>query len=104
AESGASGKRAAAEVETAVSRLFTWAAWADKYDGEVLSPPGRQIALAMHEPVGVIGIACPDNAPLLSLISLAAPAMAMGNTIVVVPSERFPLPATDLYQVLDTSD
>ena len=58
----------------------------------------------MNEPVGVIGALCPDEAPLLGFVSVLAPAMAMGNTSVLVPSEPFPLAATDFYQVLDTSD
>jgi aldehyde dehydrogenase (NAD+) len=58
----------------------------------------------MPEPLGVLGIVCPDGPPLLGLVSTLLPAIAMGNTVVVVPSSRAPLPATDLYQVLDTSD
>ncbi|MEI6098767.1 MAG: aldehyde dehydrogenase family protein, partial [Alphaproteobacteria bacterium] len=91
-------------MQATVERLFTYAAWADKYDGAVKSVPIRGIAIAMNEPVGVIGILCPDEAPLLGLISAVAPAIAMGNTCVVVPSQTAPLSATDLYQVLETSD
>ena len=100
------GSRAAAdrEVSATVSRLFSYGAWADKFEGRVHSPPMRNVTIAMHEPVGVVGITCPDEAPLLSFVSLWAPAVAMGNTVVVIPSERHPLAATDLYQVLDTSD
>ncbi len=98
------GKSGAAEVEAAIARLFTYAAWADKFDGAVKSVPLRGVALAMNEPCGVIGALCPDEAPLLGLISVMAPAIAMGNTCVLVPSEVAPLAATDLYQVLDTSD
>ena len=98
------GKSGQAEVEAAIQRLFTYAAWSDKYDGAAKSVPIRGIALAMNEPVGVIGALCPDEAPLLGLISVMAPAMAMGNTCVLVPSAAFPLAATDFYQVLDTSD
>jgi aldehyde dehydrogenase (NAD+) len=98
---GASG---VAEVDAAIQRLFTYAAWADKYDGAVKSVPIRGVAIAMHEPCGVIGALCPDVAPLLGLISVMAPAIAMGNTCVLVPSDPFPLAATDLYQVLETSD
>jgi len=47
----------------------------------------------------VIGIACPDESPLLAFVSLFAPAVVRGNTIIVVPSEKYPLSATDLYQV-----
>ncbi len=62
------------------------------------------MTLAMNEPWGVMGIVCPDEAPLLSLVSLILPAIAMGNRTVVVPSSRHPLIAGDFYQVLDTSD
>ncbi len=93
-----------AEVDAAVSRLFTYGAWADKYDGLVHQVPLRGVALAMNEPIGVIGLACPDDAPLLGLVSLIGPALAAGNTVVVVPSEKHPLAATDFYQVLETSD
>ena len=59
-----------AEVEASVSRLFTYGAWADKYDGAVHNVPIRGVALAMNEPVGVMGIICPEDAPLLALVSL----------------------------------
>ncbi len=98
------GKPGAAEVEASIQRLFTYAAWADKFDGAAKSVPMRGVALAMNEPCGVIGALCPDEVPLLGLISIMAPAIAMGNTCVLVPSEPFPLAATDFYQVLETSD
>jgi aldehyde dehydrogenase (NAD+) len=98
------GKSGEAEVEASIARLFTYAAWSDKFDGQAKSVPIRGIALALNEPVGVIGALCPDEMPLLGLISVMAPAIAMGNTCVLVPSDPFPLAATDLYQVLETSD
>lgn len=98
------GKDGRAEVEASIARLFTYAAWSDKFDGQAKSVPLRGIALALNEPVGVIGALCADEAPLLGLISAMAPAIAMGNTCVLVPSDPFPLAATDLYQVLETSD
>jgi len=91
-------------VEATVRRLFTYAAWADKYDGAVHNPPLRGVVLAMNEPMGVIGITAPDEAPLLAFTSLWAPAVAMGNRVVIVPSQKHPLAATDFYQVLETSD
>ena len=97
-------KGGAAEVETSIDRLFTWAAWADKYDGRVHGVPIRGVALAMNEPVGIIGAFCADDVPLLGLVSAMAPAIAMGNRTVLVASEPYPLAATDFYQVLDTSD
>ena len=92
------------EVDAAIERWFAYAAWADKYDGMVHRTVQRHLTLALPEPVGVIGIGCPDECPLLGFVSLVAPAVAMGNSVVVVPSERWPLAATDLYQVFDTSD
>ena len=53
----------------------------------------------VHEPVGVVAIACPDNYPLLAFVSLFAPAVVRGNTVIIVPSEKYPLSAADLYQV-----
>ncbi len=101
---GASRAKARAEVDGAVSRLFSYGAWADKYDGLAHSPPQRNVVLAVNEPIGIIGVVCPDTAPLLSFVSLWAPAMAMGNRCVIIPSERYGLIATDFYQILETSD
>lgn len=101
---GASAKAAKAEVLASISRLFSYGAWADKFDGLVHNPPLRNIALAINEPLGVTAVLCPDRSPLLSFISLLAPHLAMGNRTVIVPSQRFPLIATDFYQILETSD
>jgi aldehyde dehydrogenase (NAD+) len=102
AQTGA--KNAEREVQASIERLFYWAAWADKYDGLAHQPPMHGITVALNEPVGVIGIICPNENPLLGFISLVAPALAMGNRVIAVPSQAAPLSATDLYQVLDTSD
>jgi aldehyde dehydrogenase (NAD+) len=99
------GKRGGAdEVETSIRALFTYAAWADKYDGQAHGVPIRGVALAMKEPVGNIGVLCDDAAPLAGLVNAMAPAIAMGNRAILVASEPFPLAATDFYQVLETSD
>ena len=98
------GQQAADEFDAAIETLFYYAAWADKFDGQVHQPPMHGIVTALNEPLGVIGIVCPDEAPLLGLLALVAPAIALGNRVVVLPSVAFPLVATDLYQVLDTSD
>ena len=98
------GRSGAKEVEAAIQRLFTYAAWADKYDGQVHGVPIRGVALAMKEPVGVIGVLCPAESPLLGLISCMAPAIAMGNRVILSASEPYPLAATDFIQVLETSD
>jgi len=92
------------EVRKSVERLFYWAAWADKFGGTVQETQIYGTVIKIHEAVGVIGVACPDSHPLLGFVSLFAPAIARGNAVVVVPSEKNPLPALDLYQVFDTSD
>jgi aldehyde dehydrogenase (NAD+) len=99
---GVSGARA--EVEAAIERLFLAAAWADKYDGAIHATPIRNVTLAIPEPIGVMAVVCPDDQPLAALVALAATAIAMGNVLVVVPSPAAPLSATDLYQVIETSD
>jgi len=96
--------QAAKEVTAGIERIFSYAAWADKFDGAVHNPPFRTIAIAMNEPLGTVGIICPNEAPLLGLLSLVLPVLAAGNTAVVVPSEAYPLIIGDLYQVFDTSD
>lgn len=104
AMTGASAADARREVEASVARLFGYAAWADKWDGAVHHVPIRGVALAMHEPIGVVAVAAPDEAPLLGFISAVAPLVATGNCVVAVPSESHPLSATDLYTVLESSD
>lgn len=101
---GRSQKSAMEEVEASISRLFTYAAYADKHGGTVQETTLYGLVVALNEPVGVIGIACPDEFPLLAFVSLLAPAICKGNTVVVVPSPTHPLSATDFYQILDTSD
>ncbi len=102
--SGAPKRAAAEEVAASVRRISFYAAHADKYDGRVHATRARHVTLAMNEPFGVMGLSCPDEAPLLALVSLVAPAIAMGNRVIVTPSPVHPLLATDFYQVLETSD
>jgi len=97
-------KQAAMELDLAIQRIFSYAAWADKFDGAVHNPPFRNIAIAMNEPIGTVGVICPSEAPLLGFLSLVLPLLAMGNTVVAVPSEKYPLITGDLYQLFDTSD
>lgn len=97
-------KQASAEVEGGIERIFSYAAWADKFDGAVHNPPFRNVSIAMNEPIGTVGIVAPAEAPLLGFLSLVLPAIAMGNTVVAIPSERYPLITGDLYQLFDTSD
>ena len=101
---GVSTKHAKAEFDESVSRLFSYAAWADKYDGAVHSAPYRGITMALPEPIGVLAQIAPEALPLLTSISLIAPAIAMGNRVVLIPSERFTSVALELVQIIETSD
>ena len=102
---GAVGKKQASlEVKLSVERLFSYAAWTDKFDGAVHNPPFRNISIAMNEAVGTVGVICPAQAPLLGFFSLVLPLIAAGNAVVAVPCESYPLIAGDIYQVFETSD
>ena len=104
AMTGVSTRAAKAEVDASIRRAFVYAGYADKFDGAVHATRSRFVTLAMNEPWGVMGIVCPNEAPLLAFVSLVMPAIAMGNCVVAVPSTSHPLSATDFYSVLDTSD
>jgi len=102
---GATSKAAEHELDESLRRIFYYAAQADKFDGRIHSTNAkRQTTLAFNEPFGVMGLVCPQEAPLLSMVSLMMPALSMGNRVVLVPSQSQPLIAADFYQVLDTSD
>jgi len=101
---GISKKQAKAEFDESISRLSSYAAWADKYDGAVHSAPYRGVTMALPEPVGILAQIAPENSPLISTISLIAPAIAMGNCIVFVPSQKFASVALELVQTFETSD
>ncbi|MEM9794841.1 MAG: aldehyde dehydrogenase family protein [Pseudomonadota bacterium] len=98
------GRNGADEVALAIRHLFRWAAWADKHDGRTVGVPLRGLALALNAPVGVIGAFAPEAAPLAGIAQILGAALSQGNRLVLVASETAPLSATDLYQVLDTSD
>jgi aldehyde dehydrogenase (NAD+) len=92
------------EVDLSIERIYTYAALADKYDGMVHHTIHRNVTLAMPEAIGVMGIICPDESPLLGFISTVIPAITIGNNVIVIPSEKAPFSATDFYQILETSD
>jgi aldehyde dehydrogenase (NAD+) len=97
-------KQAAAEVAVGIERIFSYAAWTDKFEGAVHNPPFRNIAIAMNEAIGTAGVICPVEVPLLGFLSLVMPLLAVGNTVIAIPSEKYPLITADLYQLFDTSD
>ncbi|KAM8927540.1 aldehyde dehydrogenase family 16 member A1 [Pelodytes ibericus] len=101
---GQSKEKSFQEVDLSIQRLFYWGAYCDKYGGNVQETLLYGATVLVREPMGIVGIACPDESPLLSFVSLFAPAIVRGNAVIVIPSEKYPLPALDFYQVFDTSD
>lgn len=104
---GATATAAAREVDAAIDRWVWYAGWADKFAqiaGASNPVEGPYFNFTVPEPVGVVGIVCPDEAPLLALVSRVAPAIVSGNTTVVVASERWPLVSVTLGEALATSD
>ena len=101
---GVTKKQAKAEFDESLSRIFSYAAWADKYDGAVHSAPYRGVTMALPEPIGVLAQVAPESLPLLTTISLISPAIAMGNRVILIPSESFPSVALELVQTFETSD
>ncbi len=104
---GTTPSAAAREVAAAVDRLIYYAGWTDKYEqvlGNVNPVAAPYFNFTVTEPMGIIGVIAPDEAPLLALISLIAPAITSGNTVVALASTTQPYPAILLGEMLATSD
>ena len=104
---GATRATAAKEVAAAIDRLIYDAGWADKYEqvlGNVNPVAAPFFNFTVTEPMGIVGIVAPDEAPLLGLISLVAPVITSGNTVIALASEKHPYPAIALGEMLATSD
>jgi len=104
---GASKANAAREVSATIDRLIYYAGWADKYEqvlGNVNPVASPHFNFTVTEPMGIIGLLAPEDAPLLALVSLFAPAITSGNTIVALASTAQPYPAILLGEMLATSD
>jgi aldehyde dehydrogenase (NAD+) len=104
---GASKAAAAQEVAATVDRLIYYAGWADKYEqvlGNVNPVAAPYFNFTVTEPMGIIGVLAPEQAPLLALVSLFAPAITSGNTVVALASTSQPYPAILLGEMLATSD
>jgi aldehyde dehydrogenase (NAD+) len=104
-----SSSKAAAmkEVAAAVDRLIYYAGWADKYEqvlGSVNPVAAPYFNFTVTEPMGIVGVIAPDEAPLLGLVSLLAPVIVSGNTVVALASTAQPYPAIVLGEMLATSD
>jgi acyl-CoA reductase-like NAD-dependent aldehyde dehydrogenase len=107
ARNGSQPARARNEVSRAIDRLVHYAGWTDKF-GAVFSAvnpvASSHFNFTMPEPTGVVVVVCPDEAPLLALISLVAPVILAGNTAVVLASAKSPLPALTFSEIIATSD
>ena len=101
---GSSPVNASKEFSQSCERLFYYAAMADKFEGNVHNPPMRGLTLAMKEPLGVMTSILSDDSPLLNLVTIMGSIFSTGNTNIIVPGQKTSLIATELYQVLDTSD
>lgn len=104
---GATKNAAATEIATTIDRLVYYAGWTDKYEqllGNVNPVASPHFNFTVTEPMGVVGVLAPENAPLLALVSLVAPAITSGNTVVALASTSQPYPAIVLGEMLATSD
>ena len=104
---GASDAQAAKEVTASIDRLIHYAGWADKYEqllGNVNPVASPHFNFTVTEPMGIVGVIAPDDAPLLALVSLIAPAITSGNVVVALASQTQPYPAIVLGEMLATSD
>jgi acyl-CoA reductase-like NAD-dependent aldehyde dehydrogenase len=104
---GAREQDAARGMSVAVDRMIHYAGWADKYEhllGSVNPVASPHFNFTVTEPMGVVGVIAPDSPPLLGLLSMVAPVIASGNTVVALASEKVPYPAILLGEMLATSD
>jgi len=107
AQQGVSATAAGAQVDEAIDRWVWYAGWCDKYAqvaGNANPVAGPYFNISVPEPTGVVVIVAPQDSALLGLVSAVAPALVAGNTVVVIASERYPLSAISLAEVLSTSD
>ncbi|WP_341974423.1 aldehyde dehydrogenase family protein [Microbacterium sp. LWO13-1.2] len=107
AQEGISAAAAGAQVDEAIDLWVWYAGWCDKYAqiaGNANPVAGPYFNISVPEPTGVVAIVAPQDSALLGFVSVVAPALVAGNSIVVIASERFPLSAISLAEVLATSD
>jgi acyl-CoA reductase-like NAD-dependent aldehyde dehydrogenase len=107
AQEGGNARAAAAQVDQAIDRWVWYSGWCDKFAqvaGNTNAVAGPYFNISTPEPTGVVAIIAPQDTALLGIVSVLAPALVTGNTAVVVASERYPLSAISLAEVLATSD
>jgi len=104
---GATKSAAAKEIKATIDRLIYYAGWADKFEqllGSVNPVAAPYFNFTVTEPMGIVGLLAPEEAPLLALVSLIAPVITSGNTVVALASTAQPYPAIVLGEMLATSD
>ena len=104
---GATAAQSRRETTAVIDRLVHFAGWTDKYFqifSTVNPVASSHFNFTMPEPTGVVVVVCPDDPPLLALVSLVLPVIASGNAVVVLPSETKPLPALTFSEIIATSD
>jgi acyl-CoA reductase-like NAD-dependent aldehyde dehydrogenase len=107
AQEGVSSSAAGAQVDEAIDLWVWYAGWCDKYAqvaGNANPVAGPYFNISVPEPTGIVALVAPQDSALLGLVSVVAPALVAGNVVVVIASERFPLSAISLAEVLATSD
>lgn len=103
-KSGVSEDEANQEFVRSLDCILGYAAWADKFEGSTHLPPARMHVYTKNEAIGVAAVVAPDASPLLGLLETTMPLIAMGNTVVAMPSESNPLPSVELYRIIEASD
>ncbi len=105
--SGVNASAAQSEINATIDRILYYAGWADKYSqvfGSTNPVASSHFNFSTPEPTGVVGVICPDKPALLALATLIAPAILSGNSVIVLASEKFPLPAITLAEIIASSD
>jgi aldehyde dehydrogenase (NAD+) len=95
---------ASAEFEASVATILHYAAWADKFDGQVHQAPMRGLVYTRNEPLGACGVFAPTAPSLAGFLGACLPLMAMGSPVVAVASEQAPLAAMELVRIIEASD
>lgn len=101
---GASERSANEEFEMSLDRILHYAAMADKFESETHQVPMRVLVYTRKEAIGPVAVIAPNESPLLGWLSCCLPLLAMGNSVIGVPSYANPLPALELYRIIEASD
>ena len=101
---GQSSRAAEQEFELSLDRILHYSAMADKFEAETHQVPMRSLVYTKKEPIGPVAVVCPNDSPLLGFLSTCLPLISMGNSVISIPSYVNPLPALELYRIIEASD